>query len=144
MTSMRYACSLDSLQVGRVYRLIRDGGRYEIPTIFGGYDVLVGHGSGYVRRSMRSSTIWWPGKSFTYNSYGYSPDARRPHHVVNYWNNGEWSGWDHADRWFSPCRPRSWIAWIELVESTETPVADVDPLAVADRRRDDLLRKMFS
>ena len=134
---MRHACSLDDLQVGRVYRLISDGGQYERLAVFGGL-------SSQIVLSMRSSTtIWWPGSSFTYNACGYSPDVigRRPHHVVNYWNDGEWSGWDHADRWFSPLRPRSWI---ELIESTNTPATDVDPLAEANRRRDNLLRKMFS
>lgn len=133
---MRHACSLDDLRVGRVYRLVRDGGDHETTAVFGGYD----H-STVVLQSMRNSAIWRTGDSFTYHPYGLIPGSQKPHHVVNYWSDGEWVGWDHADRWFSSLRPRSWI---ELVESTDVLAANGDPLAAADRRRDDLLRKIFS
>lgn len=132
---MRRACSLDDLQAGCTYRLVRDSGNHETTAVFGGYDHSI------VPQSMRNSTVRQAGDSFTYHPYGLILGGQKPHHVVNYWDDGKWIGWDHADRWFSPLRPRSWI---ELVESADTLVTNGDPLATADKRRDDLLRKIFS
>ena len=137
MIRIKLTCLPDSLRTGHTYRLVWGHGNCERMVVFGGY---LYHP---VPRSLAQSRLWWTGESLTYHEDGSMPGCvRKPCAIVNYWKNGEWTGWDKADRWFSPLYPASWI---ELAEpASVNPVAGEDPLAAADKRRDDLLREVFS